>query len=161
MKPTLAELAVFCIAGIVGFLGLACDSGGESPGSVPTATIRSEAPAIASATSTISSPASTATAIPPAATQPPPAVIPPTNTAQPPPPPAATAASAPPTNCHPSYQGGTDVATGGCVRQGVGDYDCLPGSGNGPNYVRGPVTVVGPDEFDLDTNDPDNIGCEP
>lgn len=75
--------------------------------------------------------------------------------------------SAPPTatigasNCHPSYQGGVDVATGGCIRQGVGDYDCYPGSGNGPNYVRGPVTVVGPDEFGLDTDDPDSIGCEP
>jgi len=37
---------------------------------------------------------------------------------------------------------------------------CAGGSGNGPNYVIGPVTVVGPDEFALDTNDPDNIGCE-
>jgi hypothetical protein len=36
-----------------------------------------------------------------------------------------------------------------------------PGVGNGPNYLRGPVTVVGPDEFQLDTNDPDNIAREP
>jgi hypothetical protein len=57
-------------------------------------------------------------------------------------------------NCHPSYQGGTDRDRGGCLRAGIGDYDCWPGTGNGPNYVIGPVMVVGPDEFQLDTNDP-------
>lgn len=62
-------------------------------------------------------------------------------------------------NCHPSYQGGTDTRTGGCVRSGVGDYDCAGGSGNGPNYVRGPVYVIGTDVFDLD-RDGDGIGCE-
>ena len=62
--------------------------------------------------------------------------------------------------CHPSYVGGTDRDRGGCIRIGIGDYDCWPGSGNGPNYVIGPVTVVGYDEFGLDTSDPDNIGCE-
>lgn len=62
-------------------------------------------------------------------------------------------------NCHPSYQGGTDTRTGGCIRADVGDYDCAGGSGNGPNYVRGPVYVVGPDVFDLD-RDGDGIGCE-
>lgn len=63
--------------------------------------------------------------------------------------------------CHPSYSGGTDIATGGCIRIGVGDYDCYPGNGDGPNYVRGPLTVIGPDEFKLDTNDADDIACEP
>jgi hypothetical protein len=42
---------------------------------------------------------------------------------------------------------------------GQGDYDCAGGSGNGPNYVSGPISVVGPDEFDLD-RDNDGIGCE-
>ena len=55
--------------------------------------------------------------------------------------------------------GGVDVATGGCVRSGLGDYDCEGGGGTGSNYVRGPVQVVGPDEFDLDRNS-DGIGCE-
>lgn len=41
-----------------------------------------------------------------------------------------------------------------------GDYDCAGGSGNGPNYVQGPVVVVGYDEFGLD-RDNDGIGCEP
>ena len=40
--------------------------------------------------------------------------------------------------------------TGGCVRSGVGDYDRAGGSCNGPNYVRGPVYVVGPDVFGVD-----------
>jgi hypothetical protein len=43
---------------------------------------------------------------------------------------------------------------------GIGDYDCAGGSGNGPNYVTGPVYVVGYDEFDLD-RDGDGVACEP
>jgi len=53
--------------------------------------------------------------------------------------------------CHPSY-------TGACLMQNSGDYDCAGGSGDGPNYT-GPVTVVGPDEFDLD-RDGDGSACE-
>jgi hypothetical protein len=62
-------------------------------------------------------------------------------------------------SCHPSYVGGVDVATGGCIRANVGDYDCAGGSGNGPNYARGPVRVVGPDVFALD-GDRDGTACE-
>ena len=58
----------------------------------------------------------------------------------------------PPSGCHPSY-------TGACLAIGVGDYDCAGGSGNGPNYVRGPIYVVGYDEFGLD-GDNDGVGCE-
>lgn len=67
----------------------------------------------------------------------------------PPPPPPPTAV---PGNCHPSYQGA-------CLLIGAGDYDCAGGSGNGPNYVNGPITVVGYDEFGLD-GDRDGVGCE-
>jgi hypothetical protein len=56
------------------------------------------------------------------------------------------------TSCHPSYQGA-------CLKEGIGDYDCAGGSGNGPNYVSGPVRVVGYDEFDLD-RDGDGVGCQ-
>jgi hypothetical protein len=92
---------------------------------------------------------------PTAAPTPPPTPVPtpaptPVPTAAPTPPPAATAA---PANCHPSY-------AGVCLLIGVGDYDCAGGSGNGPNYVDGPVQVVGYDEFELDGNDNDGIGCE-
>ena len=54
--------------------------------------------------------------------------------------------------CHPSY-------VGACLRMNAGDYDCAGGSGNGPNYVRGPIRVVGPDTFRLD-RDRDGIACE-
>ena len=39
------------------------------------------------------------------------------------------------------------------------DVDCASGSGNGPSYVAGPVTVVGKDIYGLD-NDSDGVGCE-
>jgi micrococcal nuclease len=91
---------------------------------------------------------------PTVAPTPPPTPVPtpaptPVPTAAPTPPPAPTAA---PANCHPSY-------TGVCLLIGAGDYDCAGGSGDGPNYIDGPVQVVGYDEFDLD-RDGDGIGCE-
>ena len=65
----------------------------------------------------------------------------------------ATATTTAAVNCHPSYEGT-------CLAVDQGDYDCAGGSGNGPNYVQGPVYVVGPDVFDLDGNDNDGVGCE-
>mgnify|MGYP003289799138 CR=1 FL=1 len=41
----------------------------------------------------------------------------------------------------------------------VEDYDCAGGSGNGPYYVKGPIRVVGPDDYELDY-DGDGIACE-
>jgi PASTA domain len=64
------------------------------------------------------------------------------------PPPATTA----PRNCDPAYP---DV----CLHDGIGDYDCAGGTGNGPNYVRGPIRVLPPDPFDLD-RDGDGTGCD-
>jgi hypothetical protein len=64
--------------------------------------------------------------------------------------------------CHASYQGGADARRGGCIEGGIGDYDCWNGgrpTGNGPNYAAGPLRVVGPDDFDLDS-DHDGVGCE-
>jgi hypothetical protein len=55
-------------------------------------------------------------------------------------------------NCSPCYP---DV----CLKVGVGDYDCAGGSGNGPNYIGGPVRVVGCDPFGLD-RDGDGWGCQ-
>jgi hypothetical protein len=54
-------------------------------------------------------------------------------------------------NCDPNY-------SGACVPI-ASDVDCAGGSGNGPAYVRGPVTVVGTDIYDLD-HDNDGVGCE-
>jgi hypothetical protein len=49
-----------------------------------------------------------------------------------PPPPPTTAA---PRNYDPACP---DV----CLDQGIGDYDCAGGSGNGPNPVEGPLRVL-------------------
>jgi|RhiMetdeSRZDD1v2_1073273.scaffolds.fasta_scaffold239018_1 PASTA domain-containing protein len=73
----------------------------------------------------------------------------------PPPPPPSTAPSPPTTpaqNCDPSYP---DV----CLDPAVEDYDCAGGSGNGPEYVEGPIRVRPPDPFDLD-REGDGWGCE-
>lgn len=74
-------------------------------------------------------------------------------TRQPAPPPAAAPAPAPAPggNCDSNY-------TGACVPIAK-DVDCAGGSGNGPAYVQGSVTVVGSDIYDLDS-DGDGIGCE-
>jgi len=48
---------------------------------------------------------------------------------------------------------------GTCVPANASDVDCAGGSGNGPEYVRGPFRVVGPDVYRLDNNG-DGIACE-
>lgn len=55
-------------------------------------------------------------------------------------------------DCDPSYRGA-------CLDPNASDYDCAGGSGNGPEYVDGPVEVVGDDHFGLDA-DGDGTGCE-
>ncbi len=98
----------------------------------------------------------------PPSTQPPttaaPTTTPPTTTPQTTPPPttpppttvASTTASTS-SGCDPNY-------SGGCVPI-ASDVDCEGGGGNGPAYVRGPVTVIGSDIYGLD-RDNDGIGCE-
>ncbi|MEV8212495.1 G5 domain-containing protein [Leifsonia sp. NPDC077715] len=73
-------------------------------------------------------------------------------TRQPPPPPPAAAPQAPAGGgCDPNY-------SGACVPI-ASDVDCAGGSGNGPAYVQGPVTVIGTDIYDLD-RDGDGVACE-
>jgi hypothetical protein len=63
--------------------------------------------------------------------------------------------AAPPTassSCDPSYKGA-------CLKPNVADYDCAGGSGDGPFYAPGPITVVGDDHYDLD-RDGDGVACE-
>ncbi len=81
----------------------------------------------------------------PPATTAPPTTAPPTTA---PPPPTTT----PERDCDPSYP---DV----CLDPDAADYDCAGGSGNGPEYVDGPVRVRPPDPFDLD-REGDGWGCE-
>lgn len=90
-----------------------------------------------------------------APTGPPP--VAPLSTAPPSTPPPPTAPSLPvpplisvPSGCDPNYSGCVPIAS---------DVDCAGGSGNGPAYVQGPVSVIGVDIYGLD-RDGDGIGCE-
>lgn len=65
--------------------------------------------------------------------------------------PVRPAVPAAPSGCDRNY-------SGACVPI-ASDVDCAGGSGNGPAYVRGPVTVVGSDIYGLD-RDGDGVGCE-
>ncbi len=65
---------------------------------------------------------------------------------------AKAAAEAQAEACDPNY-------SGACLDPNSSDYDCSGGSGDGPDYVDGPVEVVGSDPFDLD-RDGDGVGCE-
>jgi resuscitation-promoting factor RpfB len=52
--------------------------------------------------------------------------------------------------CDPNYSGCVPIAS---------DVDCSGGSGNGPEYVDGPINVTGSDIYRLDA-DHDGIACE-
>ena len=58
---------------------------------------------------------------------------------------------APSSSCDSNY-------SGACVPV-ARDVDCAGGSGNGPAYVSGPVTVVGNDIYGLD-RDGDGVACD-
>lgn len=61
------------------------------------------------------------------------------------------AAVAPPvSNCTPGYKP--------CLAP-ASDYDCAGGSGDGPQYAYGPISVTGSDPYDLDSEG-DGIACE-
>ncbi|MEI2276675.1 hypothetical protein OHC50_04250 [Paenarthrobacter ilicis] len=59
----------------------------------------------------------------------------------------------------PPAQSGCDPNYAGACVPIASDVDCAGGKGNGPAYVRGPVTVIGSDIYKLDS-DGDGIGCE-
>jgi resuscitation-promoting factor RpfB len=61
-----------------------------------------------------------------------------------------TKVAAPADDCDPNYSPCVPIAS---------DVDCAGGSGNGPAYVRGPVTVIGSDIYDLD-RDGDGTACD-
>ncbi len=76
----------------------------------------------------------------------------PTQAARTPPPITASGQSTDRAGCDPSYPDA-------CLKDGIGDYDCAGGTGNGPNYVKGPIRVLPPDPFRLDS-DHNGWGCE-
>jgi len=58
--------------------------------------------------------------------------------------------SVPVSNCTPGYSPCLSPAS---------DYDCAGGSGNGPEYAYGPISISGSDPYGLDS-DGDGVGCE-
>jgi hypothetical protein len=54
--------------------------------------------------------------------------------------------------------GACDPNYGGCVPQ-ASDVDCAGGSGDGPEYVSGPIPITGSDVYGLDS-DGDGVACE-
>lgn len=64
---------------------------------------------------------------------------------------ALSAATVRAADCDPNY-------SGACVPV-ASDVDCAGGKGDGPEYVRGPVYVIGTDIYGLD-RDGDGIACE-
>ncbi|MEY2463748.1 MAG: hypothetical protein QOH64_1886 [Acidimicrobiaceae bacterium] len=97
----------------------------------------------------LTAPATTTTEPPVTAapTTSPPATLPPVTE---PPVVAPPETSAPQPDCTPGYDP--------CIPPGS-DVDCAGGSGDGPRYVTGPVTVTGSDPYKLD-RDHDGIACE-
>ena len=117
----------------------------------PTTTAPTTAPTTAAAT-TAAATAGSVAPLPKPKPKPIPKPIPkPAPKPAPKPSPAPKPAPAPST-CDPNY-------AGQCLKDGIGDYDCSSGSGNGPNSVYGTVRVVGSDPFGLD-RDNDGLGCE-
>ena len=72
--------------------------------------------------------------------------------------PVAAPAPAPAPTPAPAASGCDSNYAGACVPIDS-DVDCAGGSGNGPSYVAGPVSVVGSDIYDLD-RDGDGIACD-
>ena len=72
---------------------------------------------------------------------------------------AAGLTFAPAVNAQPAQSSSCDSNYSGACVPVASDVDCASGSGNGPAYVSGPVTVVGNDIYELD-RDGNGTGCE-
>jgi hypothetical protein len=67
--------------------------------------------------------------------------------------PSATSEPAPQDPCHPSYP---NV----CLEPSAADYDCAGSGDDGPEFVEGPVRILGGDPYDLDGSPRDGFGCD-
>lgn len=148
-------IVVACALLLAGVAGCGDTSGDDADAAAdtdrPVTTTEAEEPETTTTTrprptttTTTSTTTSTTTTAPPTTTT--------TTAPPPPPPPTTTAPPAAPSGCDPNY-------TGACVPI-ASDVDCAGGSGNGPEYVQGPVTIVGTDIYDLDGGGTPGIGCE-
>ena len=142
-------LGVLIVLGVIGSLAggnqspTSSDQGGSAAATTNPATVTESPP-----TTEVATTAAAPTTAPPTTRRPTPTTQrrPPTTRK----PPQTT--HAPARHCDPAYPGV-------CLHDGIGDYDCAGGSGNGPNYVDGPIRVLPPDPFGLDS-DHDGEGCE-
>ena len=66
--------------------------------------------------------------------------------------PTATSEPAAADPCAPSYPNA-------CLDPSAADYDCAGSGEDGPEFVEGPVRVLGSDPFDLDGYPRDGVGC--
>lgn len=136
------------VVGAVLLIGAIANSGDSDEPTTPAADQRTTTVAPPTTTTTTTTtppppPPTTTTVVPaPVATQP---VVPQTTEAPPPPPPPPAEPA-----CDPNYTGCVPIAD---------DVDCAGGSGNGPEYVAGPVQVIGTDIYDLD-RDGDGTACD-
>ena len=142
-KHRKAWIAAGAVVAVLFFAAIA--NGDEEPAASPppsdeTTTTVADLPTTTPTTTTTPPPTTTTTTT--TVAQPPP------TTEQPAPPPATD--PAPQRECDPNYSGCVPIAS---------DVDCAGGSGNGPEYVAGPIRVIGDDIYDLDRNS-DGIACE-
>ncbi|MPZ83804.1 MAG: hypothetical protein GEV28_26795 [Actinophytocola sp.] len=137
-----AWIAASVVAGIILIAALV----GQEDDPAPSTADDSTTTAITT-TTTLPPTATTTVAPKPVVPKPKPAPKPTTEAPAPPPP---EPEPEPQPACDPNYSGCVPVAP---------DVDCAGGSGNGPAYVQGPVTVIGSDIYDLD-RDGDGTGCD-
>jgi|SRR5215207_3767521 len=157
-----AVIAAIAAIGLCGIVAVSNDEGQDTARAADAITSSPEPPSSSTTgdptpSGSLSATPTTAPPAPGTAVHAPTIGAPPPATGQPQP--AATAPRRPPPTgaapqpaCNPAYP---DV----CLKDGIGDYDCAGGTGNGPNYVREPIRVLPPDPFDLDRNG-DGTGCE-
>jgi len=168
--PTWAKVtaaAVFLLILLIPFVASDAESertvSADGPRPTEPEPTTSTAPPTTAPTTTTAAPTTTST-IPPTTAPPPPTTAPPTTptptTAPPttgPPETDPPTAISPPDGRH-DRSGACDPNYSGCVPV-ADDVDCRGGRGDGPEYVDGPVQVLGSDVYGLD-RDGDGTGCE-
>ncbi|TDV47774.1 hypothetical protein [Actinophytocola oryzae] len=119
-----------------------------SPSAADETTTTAAVPTTTETTTTTTTPPPTTTTTTTTTVVPPPPPAPPQTQEPVAPPPAVE--PPPVSQCDPNYSGCVPIAS---------DVDCAGGSGNGPAYADGPVTVIGNDIYDLD-RDGNGVACE-
>lgn len=142
----MSRLSTFAVPALIAVVAVTVGCSGDDTGVLEATQEPTPAP------SPTSAPTVAPTPTPTQAPEPTPTPTPAPQPTEPPPEPTEPPPVEPVTQCDPSYP---TV----CIPIGAADYDCAGGSGNGPNYIAGPLTVLPPDPHGLD-RDGDGVGCE-